>query len=172
MADKIVVLKDGSVEQVGSPHDLYHRPATRFVAGFIGSPRMNFLPCDTKSTVLGQVEISLTEGLTQRLPVEGGSLRPGQPLTLGIRPDDFVAPSGIPGELIVEIEVDFIEHLGNATYLYGTALGENIVALSPSDDFHVGKDNKVSLAVSPADCHLFTADGKALSRLKTPKSWN
>ena len=172
MADKIVVLKDGRVEQVGSPHDLYHRPATKFVAGFIGSPRMDFLPCSLKSKDNGQVEIALNDRLTCCLPVQGSSLTPGQPLTLGIRPDDFVAPTGARGELIVEIEVDFVEHLGNATYLYCTALGENIVALSPTDDFHAGKNGRVSLAVSPSDCHLFTADGKALPRLETPKSWN
>src|SRR5690606_35654624 len=55
MADKIVVLKDGRIEQVGSPHDLYHRPASKFVAGFIGSPRMNFLPCEVKGTDGGKI---------------------------------------------------------------------------------------------------------------------
>jgi multiple sugar transport system ATP-binding protein/lactose/L-arabinose transport system ATP-binding protein len=172
MADKIVVLKEGRVEQVGSPHDLYHRPATQFVAGFIGSPRMNFLPCGVKSKDNGRVEIALNDRLASWLPVRGSSLASGQPLTLGIRPDDFMAPTEAPGELIVEIEVDFVEHLGNATYLYGTALGESIVALAPTDDFYAGKEGRVSLAVAPSDCHLFTADGKALSRLETPKRWN
>ncbi|RWE14283.1 MAG: sn-glycerol-3-phosphate ABC transporter ATP-binding protein UgpC [Mesorhizobium sp.] len=172
MADKIVVLKDGRVEQVGSPHDLYHRPATRFVAGFIGSPRMNFLPCTLKSKDQARVEIALNEKLTRSLPVQGNFLASGQPLTLGIRPDDFVAPTGAPGELIVDIDVDFVEHLGSATYLYGSALGENIVARSPTDHFHAGKSGQIALAASPSDCHVFTNDGKALPRLEAPKNWN
>ncbi|WP_049731421.1 ABC transporter ATP-binding protein [Rhizobium ecuadorense] len=172
MADKIVVLKDGHIEQVGSPHDLYHRPATQFVAGFIGSPRMNFLPCKLKTKDDERTEIALKSGLSGWLPIQAGPVEPGATLTLGIRPDDFVAPSDRPGELIVEIDVDFVEHLGSATYLYGTALGEHIVARSPNDHFHSGRGGRVSLSVAASDCHVFTQQGKALPRLDAPKSWS
>ncbi|WLR99652.1 ABC transporter ATP-binding protein [Shinella sumterensis] len=171
MADKIVVLKDGRIEQVGSPHDLYHKPATQFVAGFIGSPRMNFLPCKVKSRNESQVEIEL--GSNGRwLPVDGRGVGQGATVMLGIRPDDFIAPSGNPGELLIDIEVDFVEHLGSATYLYGTALGENVVARSPDDHFHVGRQGPISLAIAASDCHVFGSDGKALPRFQAPKSWS
>ncbi|MBZ9605544.1 ABC transporter ATP-binding protein [Phyllobacterium chamaecytisi] len=172
MANKIVVLKDGRIEQVGSPHDLYHRPATQFVAGFIGSPRMNFLPCKLKAKDEARAEVALRDGSSRWLPVQAGAVEPGQALTLGIRPDDFVAPSERPGELVIEIDVDFVEHLGSATYLYGAAFGEHIVARSPTDHFHAGSGGRVSLAVTPSDCHLFTEKGKALSRLEAPRSWS
>jgi multiple sugar transport system ATP-binding protein/lactose/L-arabinose transport system ATP-binding protein len=172
MADKIVVLKDGRIEQVGSPHDLYHRPATQFVAGFIGSPRMNFLPCKLKANDDGRAEIALRDGPSGWLPVQAGAVGPGATLTLGIRPDDFLAPSGRPGELTVEIDVDFVEHLGSATYLYGKALGEHIVARSPNDHYHSGRGERVALAVAAPDCHVFTSQGKALPRLEAPKGWS
>ncbi|MER9216190.1 sn-glycerol-3-phosphate ABC transporter ATP-binding protein UgpC [Mesorhizobium sp. M0663] len=172
MADKIVVLKDGRIEQVGSPHDLYHRPASKFVAGFIGSPRMNFLPCKEKGSDQARTEIALSDKMSRWLPIQTTSSKGGRPLTLGIRPDDFVAPTGMPGELVVEIDVDFVEHLGSATYLYGTALGDHVVARSPNDHFHAGNAGRVLLAVSAADCHLFDAEGKALTRLEAPRSWN
>ncbi len=171
MADKIVVLKDGRIEQVGSPHDLYHRPATQFVAGFIGSPRMNFLPSKVLSKNESLVELGV--GAAGRwLPVDGKTVAQGAPVTLGIRPDDFISPSGTAGELLLDIEVDFVEHLGNATYLYGTALGESVVARSPDDHFHVGKRGRVSLAVASTDCHVFGKDGKSLPRLQAPKNWS
>ena len=171
MADKIVVLKDGRIEQVGSPHELYHRPATQFVAGFLGSPRMNFLPATLKGRDSGQSEVALANDVSRWIPVDGSAVEEGQALTLGIRPDDFVAPSGRPGELIVDIDVDFVEHLGSATYLYGSAFGQHIVARSPSDHFHLG-EGRVSLAVAPCECHVFTAQGRALPRLEAPKSWS
>ncbi|WP_064694935.1 ABC transporter ATP-binding protein [Rhizobium aegyptiacum] len=171
MADKIVVLKDGRIEQVGSPHDLYHRPATEFVAGFIGSPRMNFLPSKVLSRNDGQVEVAVASN-GHWLPVDGTAVDHGAKVTLGVRPDDFISPSGNPGQLILDIDVDFVEHLGSATYLYGTALGESVVARSPGDQFHVGRHGKVSLAVAVSDCHVFADDGKALSRLQAPKSWS
>ncbi|MDX8449679.1 ABC transporter ATP-binding protein [Mesorhizobium captivum] len=172
MADKIVVLKDGRIEQVGSPHDLYHRPISKFVAGFIGSPRMNFLPCNEKSSDRERTEITLSDKMSYWLPIQTTSSKGGRPLTLGIRPDDFVAPAGMPRELVVDIDVDFVEHLGNATYLYGTALGDHVVARAPNDHFHVGKAGRVSLAVSAGDCHLFDAEGRALTRLEAPSTWN
>ncbi len=172
MADKIVVLKEGRVEQVGTPHDLYHRPATQFVAGFIGSPRMNFLPCSLTAKDERHVEVEVDGGVKGWLPIQALTAERGQKLTLGVRPDDFVAPTGKPGELTLDIEVDFVEHLGSATYLYGTTLGESIVARSPNDRFHVGRQGRVSLAVASTDCHLFDTSGRALPRLEAPQSWS
>src|SRR5690606_5757498 len=162
---------DGRIEQVGSPHDLYHRPATQFVAGFIGSPRMNFLPATLKGKDDARTEICLANGVSRWVPVKGTAVETGQALTLGVRPDDFSAPSGRPGELVVEIDVDFVEHLGSATYLYGSAFGQNIVARSPDDHFH-SREGGVSLAVAPSECHVCTADVSALPRLEAPKNWS
>ncbi|OHV78942.1 ABC transporter ATP-binding protein [Mesorhizobium sp. ORS 3428] len=171
MADKIVVLKDGNIEQVGTPHDLYHNPASQFVAGFIGSPKMNFLNATLVSAHQKQVEVRLETGSTVSLPIDADAQMVGKPVALGIRPDDFRAASDSCEELAIELDVDFVEHLGNATYLYGNAAGANLVTRAPSLEA-AGRVERIRLAVRPADCHLFLASGKALRRLRASTSWN
>lgn len=83
MADKIVVLHDGVVEQVGSPMALYHHPRNRFVAGFIGSPKMNFLPVTLIDVASGGVDIRLPGGGECRIPVDGTHLEESATLELG-----------------------------------------------------------------------------------------
>ncbi|MEQ1954706.1 sn-glycerol-3-phosphate ABC transporter ATP-binding protein UgpC [Mesorhizobium sp. CN2-181] len=171
MADKIVVLKDGNIEQVGTPHDLYHKPASQFVAGFIGSPKMNFLDATIVSAHQDRVEVRLETGVTVSLPVDADAQAVGKHVTLGIRPDDFRAPADSEDDLLVELDVDFVEHLGNATYLYGNAGAASLVARAPGLTA-AGRVEKIGLAVAPSDCHLFLPNGKALRRLRAPTSWN
>lgn len=170
MADKIVVLKDGNIEQVGSPHDLYHNPASRFVAGFIGSPKMNFLNGHIEAAHEAGLDVKLDAGTTVSVPVQPDQLLVGKPITLGIRPDDFSPPSAVRKEIAIELDVDFVEHLGSVTYIYGNAGNETVVAKAPKAEPPRGL-GKVRLAASPVDCHLFMANGKALRRLHAPANW-
>ncbi|WIW50576.1 sn-glycerol-3-phosphate ABC transporter ATP-binding protein UgpC (plasmid) [Bradyrhizobium sp. 62B] len=170
MADKIVVLKDGNIEQVGSPHELYHYPASRFVAGFIGSPKMNFLGGHIEAAHETGMEVKLDAGSTVSVPVRPDQLLVGKPITLGIRPDDFSQPEG-DKEIALELDVDFVEHLGSVTYIYGNAGKEAVVAKAPRIE-PSRRSGKVRLAASPADCHLFMANGKALQRLHAPANWS
>lgn len=112
MADKIVVLKDGNIEQVGTPHDLYHNPASQFVAGFIGSPKMNFLNATLLAAHQGRAEIRLATGAIVSLPIDTEAQAVGKPVIVGVRPDDFRAVSDGDDELPVDLDVDFVEHLG------------------------------------------------------------
>ncbi|WP_128691579.1 ABC transporter ATP-binding protein, partial [Chromohalobacter israelensis] len=113
MADKIVVLQDGVVEQIGSPMELYHHPRNRFVAGFIGSPKMNFLEVEVRGADAEGVDVALPGG-DCRVPVEGDAVKRGDTLTLGIRPEHLVLDEA--GPLTGRIQV--IERLGGVTSLY------------------------------------------------------
>ena len=117
MADKIVVLNEGHVEQVGKPLDLYHTPKNRFVAGFIGSPAMNFLEGQIKA-VNGQIiEVELEGGHQASVRCEvSGSAHQGAPITLGVRPE-ALSPEGA-GDSKIPGKVYAVERLGGETYLY------------------------------------------------------
>ncbi len=94
LADKIVVLDAGRVAQVGKPLELYHYPADRFVAGFIGSPKMNFLPVKVTATAIEQVQVELPNRQHVWLPVDSARVQVGANMSLGIRPEHLL-PSDI-----------------------------------------------------------------------------
>jgi multiple sugar transport system ATP-binding protein len=154
MADKIVVMHDGIVEQVGAPLELYDRPANRFVAGFIGSPAMNFID--------GRVDqdgLALPSGAV--LPLEGQpSMAPGSKLTYGIRPEHLqIAPAGTPGSIPATVAV--IEPTGSDTTLIVKAEGGNLTvvlrercALKPGE--------AVALKPIAHQAHLFDEQGKRI----------
>lgn len=118
LADKIVVLDAGRVAQVGKPLELYHYPADRFVAGFIGSPKMNFLPVKVTATAIDQVQVELPMPNRQQvwLPVESRDVQVGANMSLGIRPEHLL-PSDI-ADVILEGEVQVVEQLGNETQIH------------------------------------------------------
>ncbi|WP_448954635.1 ABC transporter ATP-binding protein [Labrys neptuniae] len=153
MADKIVVLRDGVVMQVGAPLDLYNRPANQFVAGFIGSPKMNFLvarPADAgdRIAVAGQI-MRLDAAL------------PGSPTTFGVRPEHLLV-GGEAGETLGEVRIQLVEHLGGETVLYAaTAEGESLTISAPGQ-LRVRQGEAVPLRVDPALCHVFDDKGISL----------
>ncbi|WP_108658622.1 ABC transporter ATP-binding protein [Acuticoccus kandeliae] len=151
MADTIVVLNQGRIEQVGAPMELYHRPRTRFVADFIGAPAMNFLKIRTEG---GAVRYGAGT-------VGGPAAAPEGAVTLGIRPEhiELTAPGGGAFDARVEVK----EALGGESYLYATAPeGERIVVKTAGDDpTHHG--DVVGLKLPAGRIHLFGADGTNLS---------
>ncbi|NTJ44638.1 sn-glycerol-3-phosphate ABC transporter ATP-binding protein UgpC [Agrobacterium larrymoorei] len=161
LADKIVVLRAGNIEQVGAPLDLYDDPANRFVAGFVGSPKMNFLP----GTVIGQgadgLTVSLTDdpGVRLTLPV---AARPGEgaPVTLGIRPEHFSDAGTADADLTVEVDV--AEHLGNTSYVYAHMAGQIPLIIERPESRHVGKMDRLTVALSANKTFLFDSDGTRL----------
>ena len=161
MADKIVVLQAGIVEQVGSPLDLYHHPANLFVAGFIGSPRMNFLPAIVQSVTASGVTVRIQGDLDVTIPVQPGNTQPGQPLTLGLRPE-ALRPHA-EGPLAGEIRL--VERLGGLTLIHvllpdGTPL---IVQIEGSDLSRAHQP--IQLTFDPAACRMFDAGGLSLPPL-------
>ena len=119
MADKIVVLRAGRIEQVGSPLELFDNPRNLFVAGFLGSPRMNMLKGTITKGEDGNIAIDAGYGVSLPCLVDPATVSPGQPVLAGIRPSHFaIADAGLP------FEVQYHESLGTETYLYGNLQGE------------------------------------------------
>jgi multiple sugar transport system ATP-binding protein len=160
MADRIVVLNAGTIAQVGAPLELYHKPQNIFVAGFIGNPKMNFLPVHCEAAGEEGITVSY-QGQTVTLPVEPRANIVGRTLTLGIRPEHTTLTGG---DLKVTVTPSVIERLGINTVAYASLpTGEPYCALlSGSAPIHV--DTPVTTGIRIADCHLFDADGQAFER--------
>jgi multiple sugar transport system ATP-binding protein len=171
LADKIVLLRPDSehtgipsIAQVGSPMALYHRPANRFVAGFIGSPAMNFLAA-TVSQIGDRSVTSLVHGVPMTARVDasalaGAALQTGAPVTLGIRPEHVELGHGTRTATVA-----YLEHLGEHSYAY--------LHTGNDADAFIAKTSDASLRIGdtvpfnfPADqMHLFMADGRAVPRV-------
>ena len=166
LADKIVLLRplEGrsglpSIAQVGTPLELYHRPANLFVAGFIGSPSMNFVTAAVAA--LSAPEIRAIAGDTVlRAAVSSDGLAPGMPVTLGIRPEHVRIGSGT-----LAGQVTHVERMGEHTYVYlDTPLGNQpIVAKTAPAAVSIGE--RLRFELPPDAVHLFREDGRAAQRL-------
>ncbi|AVO37788.1 ABC transporter ATP-binding protein [Pukyongiella litopenaei] len=145
MADKIVVMQGGNIEQIGAPLDLYDRPANTFVAGFIGSPSMNFFAAHARGQVL--------EVNGASLPAPGGvSLADGRPLTVGIRPEHLeLRDSGLTCEVAV------VEPTGSETHVVARhGDGEITAVFRERHAFAAGQT--ITLGTAPGTIHLFDAE--------------
>ncbi|MFX1761201.1 sn-glycerol-3-phosphate ABC transporter ATP-binding protein UgpC [Paraburkholderia sp. A3BS-1L] len=165
LADKIVVLSAGNVEQVGSPNRLYHAPANRFVAGFIGSPKMNFLDGVVQQVASDGVVVRYETGETQKVAVEpntASGAREGDKVTVGIRPEHMHVATGEYG---VSAKANTVESLGDAAYLYAESpvAPDGLIARIPPLEQHE-RGEVMKLGASPDHCHLFDADGMAFER--------
>jgi len=159
LADTIVVLRDGIIEQVGRPLDLYDDPANQFVAGFIGSPRMNFLPATIVDKATGKITVELTHHDKARLtlPVTSGVV--GDPVTVGVRAEHF----GMAGEGNVDItlDVDVAEHLGSTSYVYSNVGGEALV-VEREESRHENGNERITVSISADKAYLFDDRGHRL----------
>ncbi len=159
MADKIVVLREGRVEQVGTPLNLYHHPANRFVAGFIGSPKMNFLPVTVKAVAAGAVTLTLVDGQEIALAVEDAGLKAGQKLEFGIRPEHLIVGKG--GDVDISLHCDVVEELGGTTYIYGDLGGHQVIVESDGETaIEKGRDSLFSFKKERV--HLFDESEQAV----------
>jgi len=161
LADKIVVLRDGRVEQVGSPLDLYHKPANEFVAGFIGSPKMNFIPT-TVSAVNGET-ITLTTLDNQQFEVAKPeqTVAVDEQITFGIRPEHLLIHD--EGEIKINFQSEVVERLGNSTYMFGQSSGVDNFKVHLPGDQAVNSFEKVALSCAGSDVHLFNSDGVCIT---------
>jgi len=163
LGDRVVVMKDGVVQQVGEPLELYNTPANRFVAGFIGSPAMNFADV-TLSGSNGKLwaeapglKIGLPEPLAGRF--KGGN---GAKATMGVRPEDLhVAGPADPAELCFEVEVEVIEQLGSEILL-DTRAGNSTFVASVEPTLRTKLHDRLKLAINPNRLHLFDAETEAV----------
>ncbi|GLV58550.1 glycerol-3-phosphate ABC transporter ATP-binding protein [Dictyobacter sp. S3.2.2.5] len=165
MGDRIAVLNGGVIQQLGSPQELYDHPANMFVAGFIGSPAMNFIP-EAKVSTEGNATAVVLEGIGRvavpQIYAERARAAAGRNLTFGIRPvhledASLVSEGNKAIQSSLDASVDVVENLGNELQVYLTTGGKNIVAtLDPRA--RVAAGNKVRLYVDSDQIHLFDSD--------------
>ncbi|OWQ88112.1 ABC transporter [Roseateles terrae] len=166
LADRIVVLSAGRIEQVGTPIELYEHPDNLFVAGFIGSPRMNFVAAEVVEASATQALVKLAGGALIRADVDASRARPGDTVTLGIRPEHFQ----VGGDSnLLQTTVTFVESLGGSTHAYCDYPGaEEALTCEFDGRTRVRTGDALSLFVSPDACYLFDAEGLAFRRLGVP----
>ncbi len=154
MADKIVVMRDGRVEQIGGPLDLYDHPRNVFVAGFIGSPSMNFIN-GRVSDDGGRAKFVSDSGL--ELPIPAANLTAGQEITYGIRPEHIeIGEGGIPVKVVV------VEPTGSETQVFARA-GKDLVDAIVKERIRARPGEEVPFRIDPANVHLF--DRKTAQRI-------
>ena len=160
MGDRIVVMKDGFIQQVDTPQKLYDAPCNMFVAGFIGTPQMNFLPASIQKSEAGYC--AAHDNGT--LPIPPGCVSPqviaafeGKDVMLGIRPEDLhIEPVYMdqPTTGVIDAEVDLAELMGSEIYLYGTTGKTKVIARIPSRS-PVRNNEQIQLAVDCDRLHIF-----------------
>ncbi len=157
MADRIVVMREGYIEQVGTPLDVYNKPVNLFVAGFIGSPRMNFL--DAKA---GKGSVRLTGGTEIGLDLPAG-IGEGQELQVGIRPEHIVMGSEGDGQPDLQCVVRINEQLGGESYIYCEGEGTGQLTVHSPGQNALSRGDTVHLHLPPDSVHLFDGEGRCLS---------
>jgi multiple sugar transport system ATP-binding protein len=158
LADKIVVLRAGRIEQVGRPLELYAQPANQFVAGFIGSPKMNLLEVRVAASTAETVEVELPEAGRLGLPCAEAPAA-GTPLVFGIRPEHLRVVHPQDGHLVGQVTV--AERLGSETYLHAQVGRLHLIARADGDAGAAAGD-RVGLRFDPAQAHLFVPEGRRL----------
>jgi multiple sugar transport system ATP-binding protein len=159
MADRIVVLHDGIIEQAGSPLELYNHPVNRFVAGFIGSPKMNFLEGVVAAHSANGLDVRLQGGESVHLPVQAAHMAVGAPVCVGIRPEHAELAEHGTG---LAMQVVLTEQLGGNTVLYGSLGAQQSLVVQVVGQSHYKRGDTVQVHLPPARCHGFGQDGVTL----------
>ncbi len=164
MADRIVVLNAGKVEQFGTPLELYHHPKTKFVASFIGQPNMNLIPATVQGTDGNGVTVEMEGGTRLTLPVDTTGVAKGDSVEVGIRPENVTL-----GGAALDVAVNVVERLGGLSITYGKLAGGTRFCASLPGNAAVAQGGAITLGVDPADCHVFDARGDVLRRTAAPE---
>ena len=165
LADRIVVLSAGRIEQVGTPLELYEQPDNLFVAGFIGSPRMNFLAGEIVDADATGAQVRIGSGAVLRAEVDAQRGAPGDRVTIGIRPEHIDRNEG-PNR--IEASVRFVESLGSMTFAYLDHEGlDDPLTWQLDGGAPMPEQGADAVRLPPAHLHLFDADGHAFERLRT-----
>jgi ABC-type sugar transport system ATPase subunit len=157
LADRIVILNNGRVEQEGPPLALYERPANRFVAGFLGQPKMNFLPALAVGTAAG-FDLRLdAEGPTVLSLSPDTGLRPGDAVEIGIRPDAITLAEGSG----LRATVVLVERLGGSSLLHARVEGlAELMTVELAGTYQAPAGTPIRLRIDPDRVHVFASDGR------------
>jgi multiple sugar transport system ATP-binding protein len=162
MAHRIVVLNKGNVEQFGTPMELYHHPATRFVATFIGQPNMNLVPAKVLGSGAEGLTVEFHGGHRMTLPVDTATAKVGDTVDVGIRPENVSLGDGL------SMKVRVLERLGGVSITYGVMADGQRFCAALHGDAHVAEGQAIGLTINPADCHVFDANGAVMRRRMAP----
>ncbi len=170
MASRIVVLNEGRIEQVGTPLDLYNRPANRFVAGFLGSPRMNFIRAEVAALTAEGVDLTHPGGSgVLSVPVTGSGLKKGDRVTVGIRPESFT--DTVEGGWVLDGTVAVVESLGRETLLYldgqsvrafDSESHEGYFAIHRPHQVKARYGDRLRVGINAASVYLFDSQDRAV----------
>lgn len=165
LADRIIVLRNGCVEQIGSPRELYDLPANRFVAGFIGSPAMNFFEGEIVAVGADGVRVRLRGGSEVRAEVDASGAATGAQVMIGVRAEHLAINTG---ENRIEAVIDTVEGLGghSLVYLKTRGAGADAVLQAPSE-FRSRNGEALTLSFPAEQCHVFDANGGAFPRRRS-----
>ncbi len=167
LGDRIVIMKDGFIQQIGTPQEVFNHPDNLFVAGFIGSPQMNFfdaeLDCDTSGYFvrIGNVRFALSSAQQQALKENGAA---PQPIVLGIRPEHISLCNADDMLPHIDAVVDVCEMMGSSMHLHVTAMGKDVVVVLQTVDLPVEKRSgftygeSISFTLDSELMHLFSAE--------------
>ncbi len=171
LADRIVALDAGRIQQVGPPLELYSRPNNLFVAGFIGSPKMNLLPAKVLESAGGSSVVRLEASAATLFSV-GGSVRQGDAVTVGVRPEALqvvaeggALPAGMAG---LPAKVEAVERLGNITYAYLDAGTPELITVQMMGPTELQSGQAVQVGLQPGQLHVFDAAGAAVAPAARP----
>jgi multiple sugar transport system ATP-binding protein len=162
LADRIVILNKGRIEQQGSPLELYERPANRFVAGFLGQPKMNLIPTIARRSQTGMTLAIAGSGVNVLTLAHGTSVADGAEIELGIRPDaiSVAGPGGGPalaGRIVV------VEHLGGSSLLYVQVDGlDQLLTVEQRGKADLVKGQEIGLLFDAGQSHLFDGEGNRI----------
>jgi ABC-type sugar transport system ATPase subunit len=160
MANRIVVLRGGVIEQVGKPLDLYNNPANKFVAGFLGAPQMNFLAGTLEGD--GSSVMTLDCGLSRTLNLDRGTADKA-PMTLGVRPETINVSLDGTGDLTATVKS--YEQLGSVTYIYTEFSNGETLTVQQAAQIPLNRGQEIGVSFNTADFHIFAGEGeKALKQ--------
>jgi ABC-type sugar transport system ATPase subunit len=166
LGSKIVILDQGVLQQVGTPLEVYYHPANKFVAGFVGSPRMKFMPAIVTALVEGAVTVSAADlGVTIDVPAAAAGLAVGDAVEIGVRAEDLVVGDTAPGQIAFNGTTRLVENMGHSSFWYGELTGSKTEIVARLDkQVLLAPGSAVRFSVDPANLYLFDRTGKAIAR--------
>ena len=170
LGDRITVMNQGEIQQVGTPTEVYAHPRNRFVASFIGTPAMNFLDGELRQEA-GRWTVSVAGGVVLPVALSGAVPVPSDArVSIGIRPEHLVpAARAVPGAVLVELTIALIESLGDHQYVYLQHPGlAKVLIMTCSTSLHLQSGSSASFAILPGSCQVFAGRDDAALNLSAP----
>ena len=159
LADRIIVMNDRRIQQVGTPMEIYDRPANAFVARFVGSPAMSMVPVTLAPDTAARVSVVLGDGSPVETTVDGAKLPAGGTLTLGVRPENVAVAKELSGA--IDATVELVERLGERSLVYARLGDGSAITAQDDGNSRVQIGDRIGLVIDGSAAHLFDADGAA-----------